>query len=87
MTEPRTAALNLSIALDPEFARTMTDEEAQQIGVILKDRARTELELPRLGTEDLEALIQARFAADTGERFDLRDVAAELGVDLDAPAE
>ena len=42
MNEARTA-LNLSIALDPEFARTMTDEEAQQIGVILKARARYEL--------------------------------------------
>jgi hypothetical protein len=42
MDEARTT-LKLSIALDPDFARTMTDEEAQQLGVLLKARARYEL--------------------------------------------
>jgi hypothetical protein len=63
MTEPRT--LKLAIALDPDFARTMTDEEAQQLGVLLKDRARMELGLDR--TAEMEAELQARLAAEAAK--------------------
>ncbi len=41
----------LAVPLDNDFVRTMTDAQAGQLGVMLKDRARHELGLPRVDEE------------------------------------
>ncbi len=71
MTEPR-KTLGLSIAIDPDFARTMTDEEAHFLGVMLKDRARMELGLDPM--DEVEMELQVRLTAETGERVSSIDI-------------